>query len=49
MLGTILVVAALILALIEAFQPWSWPTRPHLGWLALACFFGSLLAGSLVH
>lgn len=48
MAATILVVAALILALIEAFEPWQRPwVRPHLGWLALACFFGSLLAGSM--
>jgi threonine/homoserine efflux transporter RhtA len=42
----ILVVAALILALIEAFEPWQRPwVRPHLGWLAMAAYFGSLLAG----
>lgn len=46
MIGTILLVAALILALIEAFEPWTRPwVRPHLGWLALAAYFGSLLAG----
>jgi len=49
MLGTILVVAAFILALLEAFSPWFWATtaRPHLGWLSLALFFASLLAGHL--
>jgi hypothetical protein len=48
MAATILVVAALILSLIEAFEPWARPwQRPHLGWLAVACFAGSLLAGHL--
>lgn len=42
----ILLVAALILSLIEAFEPWTRPwVRPHLGWLAMAAFFGSMLAG----
>jgi hypothetical protein len=37
MLGLILLIAAFVLALIEAFQPWQRPWgRPHLGWLAIA-------------
>ena len=50
MLGIILIVAAFILALIEAFAPYigSW-TRPHLGWLALALYFLSIALGSGGH
>jgi len=47
MIGMILLVAAFILALIEAFQPWvrPWP-RPHLGWLALALYFLAQVLGT---
>jgi membrane-bound ClpP family serine protease len=36
-MGTILLVFAFVLLVIEAFRPtaWSWPF-PHLGWLGLA-------------
>jgi len=44
MISLILLVAAFILCLIEAFQPWVRPwARPHLGWLALALYFLSLI------
>jgi len=50
MVGTILIVAAFILALIESFAPYigSW-TRPHLGWLALALYFLALVLGTGGH
>jgi formate hydrogenlyase subunit 4 len=37
MIALILLVLAFVLALLEAFAPWSrpWP-RPHMGWLAVA-------------
>ena len=46
MLGTILIVAAFVLALLEAIGPYigTW-TRPHLGWLALAAYFLALVIG----
>ncbi len=49
MLGLIFLVAALICALIAAFwnpntQP---PPRPVFGWLALALYFASILAGEI--
>ena len=49
MVGTILIVAAFILALLEALLPYAYPSvtrRPHLGWLALALFFLSIILGS---
>jgi TRAP-type C4-dicarboxylate transport system permease small subunit len=51
MLGTILIVAAFILALLEAVVPFVFraPTtwvRPHLGWLAVALYFLALVLGS---
>jgi hypothetical protein len=45
MVSLILLVAAFVLSLIEAFRlPWSqpWPI-PHLGWLALALYFLALI------
>jgi len=47
MVGLILLIAAFILALIEAFQPWQRPWgRPHLGWLAIALWLLSLILGT---
>jgi len=47
-LGTILIVFAFVLSLIEAFRPWAPPIpRPHLGWLSLSLYFLSLLIGAL--
>jgi len=45
MVQLILIVVAFVLALIEAFTPWYFPnlTRPHLGWLALAFYFLSII------
>jgi hypothetical protein len=45
MIGLILLVAAFVLALIEAFRYWAkpWPAFPHLGWLAVALWFLSLI------
>jgi hypothetical protein len=54
MLGTILVVFAFVLSLLASFV---WPGVPstgpvwgrvHLGWLALAFYFASLLFGHLM-
>jgi len=51
MLQLILLVAAFILFLIEAFLPWAYRTapaawaRPHLGWLGLAFWVLSILLG----
>lgn len=47
-IGTILLVFAFVLALIEAFQPWTRPfPRPHLGWLAVALWFLALILGGI--
>jgi hypothetical protein len=45
MVQLILLVLAFVLALVEAFTPYWWtaPTRPHLGWLALAFYFLSIV------
>jgi hypothetical protein len=44
MISLILLIFAFVLSLIEAFQPWLRPwSRPHLGWLAVALWFLSLI------
>lgn len=48
MVQLIFVVAALICAIIAAFfyvQPTAAPRRPHFGWLAIALWMASILAG----
>ena len=44
MIGTILLVFAFVLSLIEAGRGWlgTWPA-PHLGWLAVALYFLALV------
>ena len=46
MIGTILLVFAFVLCLIQALWP-SWATRgmPHLGWLGVALWILSILLG----
>jgi len=48
MLSLIFLIAAFICALLAAFVfPNPQPTRPQLGWLAVALYFASVLASSL--
>jgi hypothetical protein len=47
MLGLILLIFAFVLAVVQAFRPWSPPFPvPHLGWLALALYFLMLILRS---
>ncbi len=46
MLALILLVFALVFCICEAFWPaWSARSRPHFGWLGMACFIAYLLFG----
>jgi len=51
MVGTILIVAAFILALLEAFMAYipGIVRRPNLGWLAIALYFLALVLGGGGH
>ncbi len=49
MLGMILLVFAFVLACLASFLPGPVWERLHLGWLALAFYFASLLFGQLGH
>ena len=46
MLVLILLVFAFVLALVQSFAPWrGGPFPPHLGWLAVALYFLTLILG----
>lgn len=47
MLGTILLVFAFVLSVIQAFREGWPPALPNLGWLALACYFLALILGGV--
>ena len=49
MVSLILLVAAFVLAIIEACSPYFTiaPKRPNLGWLAIALYFLSILLGKV--
>jgi len=47
MLSTILLVFAFVLAVLAGFIPGPVYGRWHLGWVAMACYFASLLFGGV--
>jgi hypothetical protein len=47
MLNLVLLIFAFVLALIQAFRPWTTPFPvPHLGWLAIALFLLTHILGA---
>jgi hypothetical protein len=47
MLSLILLVFAFVLCVIAAFWQYQPNNRPHFGWLAMACYFLSMILGNV--